>query len=448
MSQTAPKKRIAVKQIKAEPRFVYGYYQRIRLVSMYAILAIFLVVPWLRFNGRQAVQFDFAQGKIYLFAATLMPQDFFFFSFVFAFAALALFASAVYAGRVWCGYACPQTIWTHLFQFTEKLILGERAKRIKLNKAPWTAQKFGKKALVHALWLIFSAITAFTFVALAVGTDALLANPLHQSGITWLFFAIFLFATYANAGFMREQMCVQICPYGRFQSVMLDKDSLTVSYDVTRGEPRGAGKHHQGGDCVDCTMCVQVCPTGIDIRDGLQLACIQCAACVDACDEVMDKIGKPRGLVRYTSERELDGGVRKKGIRPKLVAYGVVMALVGAGATFTLMGREPLEIGVRHDRRALATATQDGRIENSYIITITNKTEVRQTYHLSMRPVQNLEFSTRFAKVLLNPNQSYDIAASVYAPASFQKGSTPIEFVVQNDKGDNHASVQNMFIYE
>lgn len=299
---------------RVHPRFAKGKYQSIRLAVMYAILMGFLVAPWLRWNGRQAILLDVVEPKFYIFGATFMPQDFYFFAFVFIIAAMTLFMVTVYAGRVWCGYACPQTIYVHLYQHVEKWIIGERNQRIKFDKQPWGAQKIIKTLAVHTVWGVISAVTALTFIAFIVGTDYLFFNGstpffMGWGKMTWVFFLLITFVTQTNGGYMREHMCVHLCPYGRFQSVMFDKDTLLVSYDYERGEPRGARKkdtHPEGyGDCVDCSMCVQVCPTGIDIRDGLQVECIQCAACIDACNEIMDKVGYPRGLIRYTTERQM-----------------------------------------------------------------------------------------------------------------------------------------------
>lgn len=436
--------KIALKQIRPQPRFVFGYYQKIRVAVMYAILALFFISPWLRVGGVQAIQFNFTQGKISLFGLSLLPQDYFIFAFIFAIAAILLFMATVYAGRVWCGYACPQTIWTHLFQYIEKIIIGERGVRQKFYRAKLNPSKALKLFLVNAIWGIISFATAATFVMLAIGTDAFFSHFLAWSGLTWVFLAIFGIATYVNAGFMREHMCVYICPYGRFQSVMLDKDSLTVSYDPRRGEPRGK---KSGGDCIDCTMCVQVCPTGIDIRDGLQAACIQCAACIDACDEIMDKIGKPRGLVGYLTERQLLGEPAPRKIRLRLIAYITILTLLTTGAIWQIKGKKPIEIDVRHDRRALTQTTRTGEIKNSYIIKITNKTKTPQQFSLSLDANgHNLRLDSRLKSVKLHPNESYDMAISITgrAPA----GHTPIIIIVKNADGSVSGNAQNVFIHE
>lgn len=439
---------------KVHPRFAKGKYTNIRLTTMYTILAGFLAMPWLKWDGHQAILFKVSEAKFQIFGASFMPQDFYFFAFVFMIAAITLFMVTVYAGRVFCGYICPQTIYVHLFQFTEKLILGERNKRIKFDKEPMSGAKFAKLALLRTIFLIYSVITAFTFVSLVVGTDALLANGLAGwSKLTWFFMGLITFVTYANAAYMREYMCMHFCPYGRFQSVMFDKDTLIVSYDYHRGEPRGASKKLQAtgelGDCVDCTMCVQVCPTGIDIRNGLQVDCIQCAACIDACNEVMDKVGKPRGLVRYTTERELVEKQKTKIVSFRIFAYIFVLSALITAATFVFLGREPLAMEIRHDRQQLSVV-RNGKIENSYVLKIVNKTEQKQTYQVRLEnPKDGMVLKSRFEKLSLNPNESYSLPVSIYADKDkVQKGSTPIAITIYSTDGQYSNTQSDFFVVD
>ncbi|MDO4895762.1 MAG: cytochrome c oxidase accessory protein CcoG [Moraxella sp.] len=447
----ATKKRI-------HPRFVRGKYQNIRLVTMYAILAGFLIMPWLRWNGRQALQFDVAHAKFSVFGATFMPQDFYFFSFIFMIAAITLFMVTVYAGRVWCGYACPQTIYVHLYQHVEKWVLGERNKRMKFEDEPMSAKKLGKKVLIHLIWGTFSITTALTFIALVVGTDYLFFNGstpffMGWGKMTWVFLGIITFVTHMNAGYMREHMCVHICPYGRFQSVMFDKDTLIVSYDYDRGEPRGTrkkGTHPEGwGDCVDCSMCVQVCPTGIDIRNGLQADCIQCAACVDACNEIMDKVGYPRGLIRYTTERQLVHKEKTKVIGFRIFAYIFVLSALIITAIVVATGRAPLELDIRHDRKQVATKGHDGKVQNSYILKIVNKTDQKHTYQVRLEPVDGMVLKSRFKEITLSANETYSIPVSIIADADkIAVGHTPITLTVYSTDGTYSVSTQDNFIYE
>lgn len=444
----APKERI-------HPRFAKGKYTNIRLFTMYSFLAVFLAMPWLKWDGHQAILFDVTIPKFYIFGAAFMPQDFYFFAFIFMIAAFTLFMVTVYAGRVWCGYVCPQTIYVHLYQYTEKIILGERNKRIKFNKEPMSLSKAGKLLALHSLWTIYSAITAATFVALVAGTDTLFfnGNPIFFMGwskMVWVFFLLITAVTYANAAYMREQMCLHFCPYGRFQSVMLDKDTLVVSYDYERGEPRGArkkGADETGyGDCVDCTMCVQVCPTGIDIRNGLQAACIQCAACIDACNEIMDKVEKPRGLIRYTTERQLVEKETTKILSFRIFAYIAILCVMCTAATMVLIGRNPLELDIRHDRKQASTVGRNGKAENSYVLKIVNKTEEKQIYKVKLEPIDGIELKSRFKQIPLHAGEVYDWPVSLIGDSEkITKGRTPVTFTVYSENGKYTTSKEDFF---
>lgn len=447
----ATKKRI-------HPRFAKGKYTSIRLTTMYSFLVVFLTMPWLRWDGHQAILFNVVEPKFYIFGATFMPQDFYFFAFIFMMAAITLFMVTVYAGRIWCGYWCPQTIYVHLYQYTEKLIIGERNKRLKFDKEPLSAHKIGKLALLHGIWLIYSVITAFTFVALVAGIDTLIHNGhalffMGWSKMVWIFMGIITFVTYINAAYMREHMCVHICPYGRFQSVMFDKDTLIVSYDYERGEPRGArkkGADETGyGDCVDCTMCVQVCPTGIDIRNGLQAACIQCAACIDACNEIMDKVEKPRGLIRYTTERQLVEKQPTRIISFRIFAYIFVLIALFTTATLVFKGRDPLEMEIRHDRRQLSVVGRDGMVENSYVLKTVNKTDDAHTYVVKLEPIEGITLKSRFKEVKLKGGEAFDWPVSLIGDSKIiPKGRTPITITIESTDGVYSASNQNFFIVD
>ncbi len=445
---------------RVHPRFVTGFYQNIRVVSMYFLLLLFLVLPWLKYGGHQAIWFDFSGSQIVLFGATFLPQDMFLFAFFFIIAAFLLFFVTVYAGRVWCGYACPQTIWTHMFQYTEKLVIGDRNKQFKLDKAPWTGEKIFKRGLVYLIWIIMALVTALTFTSYAVGTDYLYHSWQSIGGIpvpnwtplTWVSILIFTCSTFANAGYMREHFCTHICPYGRFQSVMFDKDTLIVSYDYKRGEPRGARKKGKDdpnlGDCINCLMCVQVCPTGIDIREGLQVECIQCAACIDACNEIMDKVGKPRGLIRYNTERQLVEEQPSKLLRPRLFAYlAVILVLIGI-ASYGFGSRVPLQLDIRRDRNQLSSINAQGMVENTYIIKVTNKTQSPHEYAVSLVPQNGLRLESRFKTIPLEAGESYDLPISVIGdPKVISQGSTPITLKVMSvdDGGKYTATKANVF---
>ncbi|UJS24112.1 cytochrome c oxidase accessory protein CcoG [Thiothrix winogradskyi] len=409
---------------KIYPRQTRGLFTTLRKTSVWGLLGLFYLLPWLKWNDQQLVLFDLPARKFYLFGMTFWPQDFFYLAVILILLALLLFFVTALAGRVWCGYACPQTVWSEVFIWIERWVEGDRPQQIKLDNAPWDRVKIGKKAIKHALWLFFSLWTGFTFVGFFVPVEALWFEL--SSGIMggWALFWILFYglATYGNAGFLREQICLYMCPYARFQSAMFDNDTLIVSYDEARGEPRGARKRGvekpaDKGECVDCTLCVQVCPTGIDIRKGLQYECIGCAACIDACDSIMDKMGYPRGLVRYTTEHALHGG-KTQILRGRTFIYaGLLLAITGA-LVYSVMQRVPLEMDIIRDRNALFRDTGDGNIENVFTLKIMNMDEREHHYTISVAGIDGIRLqgaekvhlgSGRVAevpvKVVVNPDK-------------------------------------------
>lgn len=378
---------------KVYPREVRGIYDRLRTLAAFGLLGIYYGLPWLNWNGRQAVLFDLPARKFHIFALTLWPQDFLYLAWLLIIAALSLFFFTAVAGRMWCGYACPQTVWTEAFLGLERLVEGDRSERLKLDRAPWTGRWLARKACKQALWISFAALTGFTFVAYFTPARELFASLFSGRLGGWEIFWIGFYglATYANAGFLREQVCRYMCPYARFQGAMFDPDTLIVSYDAARGEPRGSrGKAADPrklglGDCVDCTICVQACPTGIDIRKGLQYECIACAACIDACDTVMDRVGYPRGLIRYATERSLGGGATRV-LRPRILVYGTLLLVLSAGFLLSLWSRQPIGLDVLRDRNALYRMGPDGSVENVYSLRILNKDERDHRYRIVVRP--------------------------------------------------------------
>ena len=376
---------------KAYPREIGGRFQRLRKLAVLALLGLFYGVPWLSWDGRQAVLFDLPARQFHVFGLLFLPQDFFFLTLLLICAALTLFFFTAMAGRLWCGYACPQTVWTETFLWMERWAEGDRARRIKLDKGPWTTEKVLRKAAKHAMWIGFSLFTGFTFVSFFTPRTELWHELLNLNPGGWeLFWGLFYgFATYGNAGFMRENVCIYMCPYARFQSAMFDKDTLIVTYDQARGEPRGGrprgvDPRQRGlGACIDCTLCVQVCPTGIDIRDGLQYECIGCAACIDACDSVMDRVGYPRGLIRYATEAAIEGG-KTHVLRPRIVIYAVLLSalLVGLGTAIAL--RAPLNVDLIADRGQLYREVGDDQIENVYTLKVVNKSAASERYRATV----------------------------------------------------------------
>jgi len=373
--------KLYVKAPKVYPRETEGRFSRLRVIAGWVLLGLFYLLPWIQIGGQQIVLFDLPAREFHVFGLTFWPQDFVMLALLLAMAAISLFFFTALAGRLWCGYACPQTVWTEVFLWMERFAEGPRNKRIKLDKSPWTAEKIRKKSLKQFLFITFAAWTGITFVGFFTPIRELVPSLMTFNAGGWeVFWSFFYgFATYGNAGYLREQVCKYMCPYARFQSAMFDRDSLVISYDTARGEPRGkrsksADKEQLGlGDCIDCYGCVQVCPTGIDIRDGLQIECIACAACIDVCDEVMDKMGYPRGLIRYTTENALSGE-KTRILRPRIFIYLAVLAGLMTLFGVMLTGREMVDLDVLRDRTALYRSA-GAEIENPFALKITNRTE-------------------------------------------------------------------------
>ncbi|MEM7053040.1 MAG: cytochrome c oxidase accessory protein CcoG [Pseudomonadota bacterium] len=388
--------KLYVKTPKVYPREVDGRFSRLRVLAAWVLLGLFYVAPWINFGGTQIVLFDLPAREFHILGLTFWPQDFFMLALLMAIAAITLFFFTALAGRLWCGYACPQTVWTEVFLWMEKATEGPRNKRMRLDQGPWNAEKIRRKVTKQFLWIVFSLWTGITFVGFFTPIRELVPSIFTLEMGGWeVFWSLFYgFATYGNAGFMREQVCKYMCPYARFQSAMFDNDSLVISYDVERGEPRGKRAKNADreelnlGDCIECMGCVQVCPTGIDIRDGLQIECIACAACIDVCDEVMDKMGYPRGLIRYTTESALKGG-KTRILRPRIFIYlGVLLALISL-FSLVFFSRESVHVDVLRDRTTLYRMAGD-QIENPYALKITNRTESTQRLILSATGLEGL----------------------------------------------------------
>jgi cytochrome c oxidase accessory protein FixG len=383
---------------KVYPREVSGRFARLRTAANLALLGLYYGLPWLQWNGRQAVLFDLPARKFHLFALTLWPQDFLYLAWLLILAALTLFFVTAVAGRVWCGFTCPQTVWTEAFLALERLVEGDRPRRLKLDRAPWTREWLARKTAKQVLWISFAAFTGFSFVAYFTPARELWSELLNlQLGGWETFWILFYgFATYGNAGFLREQVCLYMCPYARFQSAMFDEDTLVVSYDAARGErrgPRARGVNPKSaglGDCVDCTICVQVCPTGIDIRQGLQYECIACAACVDACDGVMARVGYEPGLIRYATEREFTGA-KTRYFRPRVLVYGGLLAALAIGFVLSLTLRQPIGLDVLRDRNAFYRVLPGGSVENVYSLRILNKDNRAHRYLIEVQPADVLQ---------------------------------------------------------
>ena len=430
-----------------------GRFRNLRLLGAGLLFLLFFGTAWIDWNGRQAVLWDLENRQFHIFGATFWPQDFILLSAILIIAAFGLFFITVLAGRVWCGYACPQSVWTWVFMRVEQITEGDRGQRIKLDAAPWSLQKLARRSAKHALWLAVSLATALAFVGYFTPVRQLTVDlATFEVGATTAFWVLFFTAaTYINAGWLREKVCRDMCPYSRFQSVMFDSDTLVISYDAARGENRGprrkdADYKAEGlGDCIDCTMCVQVCPTGIDIRDGLQLECIGCGACIDACDSVMDKLGYARGLVRYSSENELAGG-KTHWLRPRLVGYAAMLAVMIGAFVWALAERPLISLDVTRDR-GLFRENALGQIENIYSLKIINKTQQPRSYAISL--VEPGDFELHGPRTLnLAPGEIRDLPVSVALTATHNAaGPQTLHFEVrdQADAG-SRVSTKSTFL--
>ena len=383
------------KQPKIYPRAVHGWFAGWRWAMVWLTQLVFYGLPWLQWNGRQAVLFDPTQRRFQIFGLLLQPQDFIYLAALLVISALALFFFTAMAGRLWCGYACPQTVYTEIFLWVERRTEGDRLARMRLDGGPWTPAKIARKGSKQTIWILISLFTGFSFVGYftPIRTLASEAAALSFSPWEWFWVLFYGFATYGNAGYLREQMCKFICPYARFQSALIDKDSMVIAYDSARGDPRGGRSRKADrntlalGDCLDCKLCVHVCPTGIDIRNGLQNECIGCAACIDACDDVMDRMGYRKGLIRYSTENGVAQRLSRREMlrrvaRPRVLIYGALLGAAITAFAVSLWQRPDFRVDIVRDRAALARVADDGAIENVYQLHLVNATE--RPLHLSV----------------------------------------------------------------
>ena len=450
-------------QKKIYPRAVTGRFALWRWAFVWMTQLVFYGLPWLSWSTeagpRQAVLFDLAARRFYLFGYVLYPQDFIYLTGLLVMSALSLFLFTAVAGRLWCGFSCPQTVYTEMFLWIERKVEGDRNARMKLDAAPMSGRKLGRKATKHFLWISLAIWTGFTFTGYFTPITKLGAEAFTLSFGPWEWFWVnfYALATYGNAGFLREQVCKYMCPYARFQSAMFDKDTLIVSYDAARGEPRGPRSRKADaqalslGACVDCNFCVQVCPTGIDIRKGLQYECIGCAACVDVCDSVMDRMNSPRGLIRFTTQNAIAKRwtrpqILRHVLRARVLVYGTVLLSLGFALAWSLAVRTPLKVDVVRDRAALARIVAGGKLENVYRLQIMNATEQHQRYRIAAEGLPGLALASD-AEVAVGPAESRWVAVRLRIPyGSASAGSHPIHFLVGSVAGDSQVSEKSAFL--
>jgi len=488
-----------VAERKVYPRDIRGLHDTLRRIAVFVLLGMYYLFPWLSWDGRQAVLFDLPARKFHVFALTFWPQDFIYLALLLMIAGLALFFFTAVAGRLWCGYACPQTVWTETFLWMERLTEGDRAQRIKLDGAPWNRDKVLRKGAKHVLWLTSALWTGFTFVGFFTPIRELAANaPLGWSGWEAFWVLFYSLATWGNAGFLREQVCKYMCPYARFQGAMFDRNTLIVAYDPLRGEPRGSRKRGLGsvaqrlrgllspeaadgwvrvanlrpsaaarqlearsttgayelspealaadlplppppspeqlGDCIDDTLCVQVCPTGIDIRNGLQYECIACGACIDACNQVMDRMGFERGLIRHTTHEALNGRPTKV-LRPRVFVYGLLLLALVVGWSWGVAHRQPLLAEALRDRNALYRVDGDV-VENVYTLKLVNKREQPQQYRIALLEAPGVVLPGGALQVDAAPGAVTNVPLVLQAPAGAVHGRVPVRIQVQSTRDE------------
>ncbi|NNF17691.1 MAG: cytochrome c oxidase accessory protein CcoG, partial [Gammaproteobacteria bacterium] len=421
--------------------YVGGKFQKLRLYTGWPLLLGYFLLPWVPWGERQAVLFDLPGRQFYIFGITFWPQDFMLLAWLLIIAAFALFAITSMVGRLWCGYTCPQTVWTAVFMWIEKRTEGSRNQRMRLDKQPMSLNKFSRRGIKHLLWIGFALLTGITFVGYFYPIRSLLPDVLTVNAGFWpmAWVVFFTLATYINAGWLREQVCIYMCPYARFQSAMIDKDTLVVAYDGRRGEPRGSRKRGpkpvEIGDCINCTLCVQVCPTGIDIRDGLQYECIQCANCIDACDQVMDKMGYAKGLIRYASERSLKEGPAAKPhfFRARTLGYiGAISVMIGLFA-FVLATRIPFAIDVLRERGELFHIVDDS-IRNDYTLKVVNKSQIPMSFNLSVLDTGPGSGSSATLKLSIDPRIEVPAGDVLTMPLSLTSLRADIDRNITNIK--------------
>ena len=439
---------------KVYPRSVQGLFAYWRWILVFVTQLVFYGLPWLEWGQRQAVLFDLGARRFYIFGVVLYPQDFIYLTAILVISAFSLFLFTAVAGRLWCGYACPQTVYSEIFLWVERKIEGDRTARMKLDSADMSLEKLFKKSYKHIVWIGIAMWTGFTFVGYFtpvrdLGMEFFTGNMTSWE-VFWVFF--YAFATYGNAGFMREQVCKYMCPYARFQSAMFDRDTLIVTYDEERGEPRGARSKKADpkalglGSCVDCSLCVQVCPTGIDIRKGLQYECIGCGACADVCDTVMEKVGYPKGLIKYSTQNAMTGGwsreqTWRRVLRPRVLLYTGILLAVTVALFASLAVRKPFKVDVERDRASLARIVSGGMIENVYRLQIMNAAETPLNFKLQAEGLRGLQMMTE-SELIVPATESKWVSVRLQLPYdAAQPGSHPIHFRIQSSvAGDDAVS--------
>ena len=453
-----PSGSLYAKHEKIYPRSVSGLFARWRWAMVFLTQLVFYGIPWLAWGQRQAVLFDVGSRRFYIFDLILYPQDFIYLAGLLVISALSLFLFTAVAGRLWCGYTCPQTVYTEIFLWIEKKVEGDRSAHMRRDAQPLSVDKIWRKVAKHFLWLAIAMWTGFTFVGYFTPIKELGLEFIQGQMSSWEVFWTFFYglATYGNAGFLREQICKHMCPYAQFQSVMFDRDTMIVTYDPERGEPRGSRSRKADpatshlGACIDCTLCVQVCPTGIDIRNGLQHDCIGCGACIDVCDTVMDKMGYARGLIRYSTENAMtqrwsQSKTLRHVLRPRVLVYAAVLGTLVSAMTVSLWLRTPFKVDVIRDHSDMGRTVAGGKIENVYRLQVMNTTESVQHYQISASGLPGLLVISE-PVVTVAPTEARSVAVRVQAPFdAAAAGSHRIEFEIDALDSPGHLNEKSVF---
>ena len=443
---------------KIYPRSVSGIFSRWRWILVLLTQLVFYGVPWLEWGQRQAVLFDLEARRFYIFNLVLYPQDFIYLTGILVISALSLFLFTAVAGRLWCGYACPQTVYTEIFLWIEKAFEGDRSARMRRDAQPWSLDKLWRKGGTQVVWIALALWTGFTFVGYFTPIKVLALQVMQFDLGPWEWFWVVFYglATYGNAGYLREQICMQMCPYARIQSALTDMNTMVIAYDTQRGEARGSRARSADptalglGNCIDCTLCVQVCPTGIDIRDGLQNECIACAACIDACDQVMVKMNYPRGLIRYSSATGMQERLSARQMilqvwRPRVWMYGALMLLVASLLIVGLSARKGVAVDVIKDRGALAREQGNGDIENIYLLKVMNAAEHARTYRVSVQGLPGMTLVTPAALDVPATgigSLTVRLALGAQAAQAYRGQAIPITFKVQRADTDREVAIE------
>jgi cytochrome c oxidase accessory protein FixG len=469
-TNSAVQRQSYVARVPIHPKDVHGTFRKLKWSAMALLLAIYYLAPWIRWDRgpgapSQAILVDLARERFYFFFIEIWPQEVYYVTGLLILAAVGIFLAAALFGRIWCGYACPQTVWTDLFIYVERLIEGDRGARIRLEAAPWTASKVTKRVSKHLIWLVIGAATGGAWVFYFTDAPTLADQLVTGSAplMAYAFISLFTFTTYSLGGLMREQVCTYMCPWPRIQAAMTDSEALGVLYRRDRGEPRSPYRRGDSwvgrGFCIDCNQCVAACPMGIDIRDGAQLECINCALCIDACDEVMDRVGLPRGLIAYDTEANVERRMRGQKpqfhfLRPRTIFYAAIMLVVGTVMIVSLANRATMDLDVLRDRNPNFVSLADGSVRNGYTLKVMNRSDVVRVLNLSLAGVSpklvriiGLDTTRLPVSIEVPADRVRSLRVLVTVPkVTLADREQHVEFTISDPKSAEHYTARAVFV--